>query len=61
MEFKGGSVIITGASGGVGSETACLFAREGANITVNYFSSSDEASYITGETIHVDDSSQLFW
>ena len=39
MKFKGKSVIITGASGGIGSETACLFAEKGANITVNYFSS----------------------
>lgn len=39
MEFKGKSVIVTGASGGIGSETARLFAEKGANITVNYFSS----------------------
>jgi len=39
MNFKGKSVIITGASGGIGSETARLFAEKGANITVNYLSS----------------------
>ena len=43
MKFKGKSVIITGASGGIGSETARLFAKEGANITVNYFSSPKKA------------------
>jgi len=43
MRFKGESVIITGASGGIGSETARLFAKEGANITVNYFSSPEKA------------------
>jgi 3-oxoacyl-[acyl-carrier protein] reductase len=43
MKFKGRSVIITGASGGIGSETARLFAKEGANITVNYFSSPEKA------------------
>ena len=43
MKFKGKSVIITGASGGIGSETARLFAKEGANITVNYFSSPEKA------------------
>jgi len=43
MRFKGKSVIITGASGGIGSETARLFAKEGANITVNYFSSPEKA------------------
>lgn len=39
MNLEGKSVIITGASGGIGSETARLFAEKGANITVNYFSS----------------------
>ena len=43
MKFKGKTVIITGASGGIGSEMARLFAKEGANITVNYFSSSEKA------------------
>ena len=43
MSFKGKSVIITGASGGIGSETARLFAEKGANITVNYFSSPEKA------------------
>ena len=43
MEFKGKSVIITGASGGIGSETAHLFAEKGANITVNYLSSPKKA------------------
>ena len=43
MKFKGKSVIITGASGGIGTETACLFAEKGANITVNYFSSPEKA------------------
>jgi 3-oxoacyl-[acyl-carrier protein] reductase len=43
MGFEGKSIIITGASGGIGSETACLFAEKGANITVNYFSSSEKA------------------
>lgn len=41
--FKGKSVIITGASGGIGSETARLFAENGAYITVNYFSSPEKA------------------
>jgi len=43
MKFEGKSVIITGASGGIGSETARLFAKEGANITVNCFSSLEKA------------------
>ena len=43
MRFKGKSIIVTGASGGIGSETVRLFAEEGANITVNYFSSPRKA------------------
>ncbi len=43
MSFKGKTVVITGASGGIGSETARNFAREGANIVVGYFSSLDKA------------------
>jgi len=43
MEFKDKSVVITGGSGGIGSEAARLFAGSGANITVNYFSSPENA------------------
>jgi len=43
MTFNGRSVIITGASGGIGSETARMFAEKGANITVNYYSSPEKA------------------
>jgi 3-oxoacyl-[acyl-carrier protein] reductase len=39
MSFKGKVVVITGASGGIGSETARIFAENGANIIVNYHSS----------------------
>lgn len=43
VNFKGKSIIITGAGGGIGSETARLFAEKGGNITVNYFSSRQRA------------------
>jgi 3-oxoacyl-[acyl-carrier protein] reductase len=43
MSFKDKVVIITGASGGIGSETARIFAKNGANIVVNYFSSPTKA------------------
>lgn len=41
--FQGSSIVITGASGGIGGETARLFAERGGNITVNYFSSPEKA------------------
>jgi 3-oxoacyl-[acyl-carrier protein] reductase len=50
MCFKDKSIIITGASGGIGSETARLFAEKGANITVNYFLSPKKAEN-TVETV----------
>lgn len=43
MIFKNKVVLITGASGGIGSQTARLFAKNGANIVVNYFSSIKKA------------------
>jgi 3-oxoacyl-[acyl-carrier protein] reductase len=43
MSFQGKSIVITGASGGIGSETARLFAEKGANIVVNYFTSAEKA------------------
>jgi len=43
MSFKGKTVVITGASGGIGGETARNFAREGANVVVGYFSSQEKA------------------
>jgi 3-oxoacyl-[acyl-carrier protein] reductase len=43
MDFEGKTVVITGASGGIGSETARRFAREGANVVVGYLSSPERA------------------
>jgi len=43
MSFKGKTVVVTGASGGIGCETARSFAREGADIVVGYFSSPEKA------------------
>jgi 3-oxoacyl-[acyl-carrier protein] reductase len=47
-DFNGKSVIITGASGGIGCETACKFAEGGANVAVNYFSSPEKAQRTVG-------------
>jgi len=43
MSFEDKTVLITGASGGIGSETARLFARKGTNVVVNYLSSPEKA------------------
>lgn len=48
MNFTGKTVIITGASGGIGGETARLFAEGGAQIVVNYYSSPEKAE----QTVH---------
>lgn len=42
MRFQDKTVLITGSSRGIGRATAEEFAREGANVIVNYASSSDE-------------------
>ena len=41
--------IITGASKGIGKSTSLLFAKEGAKIVVNYFSSEKEAFSVVDE------------
>jgi 3-oxoacyl-[acyl-carrier protein] reductase len=40
------SVIITGASGGIGSDTALLFSKNGFAVTVNYYTSQEKAEKI---------------
>ncbi|MGD2142007.1 MAG: SDR family oxidoreductase [Candidatus Bathyarchaeota archaeon] len=47
MSFDDKTVLVTGASGGIGSETARLFAERGANIVANYFSSMEKACETT--------------
>lgn len=43
MRFEGKIVLVTGAAVGIGRETACAFAREGAFVIVNYSKSEAEA------------------
>lgn len=43
MDFQGKIVLVTGAAVGIGRETACAFAREGAYVIVNYSKSEAEA------------------
>jgi 3-oxoacyl-[acyl-carrier protein] reductase len=54
MSFRGKSIIVTGASGGIGSETARLFAEKGANVTVNYFSSPEKAEKVVKTVCELD-------
>jgi NAD(P)-dependent dehydrogenase (short-subunit alcohol dehydrogenase family) len=42
MQFKDKVVLITGASRGIGAATALAFAKEGANVIVDYFVSDIE-------------------
>ena len=48
-QLQGKTAIITGASRGVGAELARVFAREGANVVVNYFQSKDKANAVAAE------------
>jgi len=44
LEHK--TVVVTGASSGIGESIATIFAREGAHVVVNYNSSKDKAEHI---------------
>lgn len=48
MRFKDKVVLITGGSRGIGRATAIEFAKEGANIVVNYFNSGKMAEELVG-------------
>jgi NAD(P)-dependent dehydrogenase (short-subunit alcohol dehydrogenase family) len=45
--------IVTGAGQGIGRTIALGMAREGASIFIVAFLASDDAGYITGQTLHV--------
>ncbi|NEP42295.1 MAG: 3-oxoacyl-ACP reductase FabG, partial [Okeania sp. SIO2H7] len=49
QRLKGQVAIVTGASRGIGRATALAMAKEGANVVVNYASSSGAAEEVVGE------------
>lgn len=49
MKFAGKTILITGAARGIGRATAVEFAREGANIIVNYVNSEKLAESFTND------------
>jgi 3-oxoacyl-[acyl-carrier protein] reductase len=49
MLLEDRTVLITGASRGIGAATARLFGRHGAKVVVNYFRSEEAANAVVGE------------
>jgi len=47
--FKNKNVLITGSSKGIGRATALLFAKQGANVIINYLHSAQEAKSLENE------------
>jgi len=43
MQFEGKTVLVTGSGRGIGREIALAFAREGADIVINYVHNQDPA------------------
>lgn len=48
-KFSGKTVMITGGAKGIGKSTALMFAKEGANIVINYLSSDELANQLVRE------------
>jgi 3-oxoacyl-[acyl-carrier protein] reductase len=49
MQLQGKIALVTGASRGIGRATALAFAREGANVVLNYHQSKAEAEQLVGQ------------
>jgi len=49
LGLKGKTVLITGASGGIGGATARVFAKEGAKVIIHYFRNEEKARKLASE------------
>ena len=47
--LTGQTAVVTGSSRGIGAAVAFAFAREGANVTINYYSSEEEAQTLAAK------------
>lgn len=47
--LKGKNILVTGASSGIGQAVAVRFAREGANVAINYYRGADGAEETRGQ------------
>lgn len=50
--LQGKNVLITGSSSGIGEATALQFAKEGANVAINYYSDEDDAKRVQKSVQH---------
>lgn len=60
MKFSGKTVLITGASKGIGAATAIAFAKAGANVVINFRSDQDAAKHVLDECNNHSSNNMIF-